>query len=130
MTEPARLRHRRAGLAAILGLALTACSGSSSGDFCDVLTDNSEEAATVFSSPVLLNGDASAVQARLDLLGQIEDPPSSLAEPLQTWVTWLTELRDAWQADPTDLEASLIDDPAVQAASDELFEHYTGTCMG
>lgn len=118
-----------AALAVTASLSLSACSSSESGDFCEVLLSDTAAAATVFTPPATQIGDVEAIQARVDLLSQVEEPPDVLTEPLQLWTEWLSNLRDTWETDPTDIAASVDTTAEVDAAREQLFDYYIETCM-
>lgn len=112
-------------LTSSLALVLSGCGGGQ-GDFCDVLTDNTKVAATVFTPVTPGMVDESMVQGRLDLVDQIEDPPDDLEDDLDTWREYLqTALENI--DDPTAVIDARTDE--VDAAQDALFEHYTDSCM-
>lgn len=61
-------------LAAVLALDHVGC-GPGPGDSCDVLTYNTETAATVFTPVIPGMVVEATIQQRIDLVDQIEDPP-------------------------------------------------------
>jgi hypothetical protein len=123
MRRPAVLLAAGAGV-----LALSACGGGSSA-YCTTLTDNSEVAAGVFNPVIPGMASEEDLDARLDLLEQVQDDvPEELAEDFTTWQGYLETAAEDIETDAAAaFEAGQADD--VQAARDALFEHYTGTCM-
>lgn len=124
------MRHVRAAalLVPALALSLSACGGGSSA-YCDTLTDNSAVSATVFGPVVPGQADASQIDARLELLGEVEgDVPSDLQEDFDTWTAYLEEVGPLLEeGDQAAVLDAATDD--VDAAGETLFDHYTGTCM-
>ncbi|UQN28661.1 hypothetical protein [Brachybacterium kimchii] len=112
-------------LAPVLALTLAGC-GAGQGDFCEVLNDNTDLAATVFTPVIPEMVDATTVQQRLDLVDQIEDPPSDLEDDLTTWRNYLQKALDNID-DATAVINAGTDE--VDAAQEALFDRYTGTCM-
>lgn len=112
-------------LTSVLALGLAGC-GAGQGDFCDVLTDNTETAATVFTPVIPGMVDEATIQQRIDLVDQIEDPPSDLEDHLSTWRTYLQTAQDNIDDATAVIDAGT---PEVDEAQEALFERYTGTCM-
>ncbi len=109
-----------------LALALAGCGGGQ-GDFCEVLTDDSKTAATVFTPVIPGMVDESMVRERLDLVDQIEDPPEDLEDDLDTWREYLQTALENVDDNPNALIDAGTDE--VDAAQKALFDRYTDTCM-
>jgi hypothetical protein len=107
-------------------LLLSGCAAGGDAGFCGPLIDDTQTSAAAFS-PLIpgmnTEGDATA---RLALMEKLEPTPE-LADDLETWKGYLTVAAESITGDVTAMITAYDDD--AEAAGENLFEYYNGTCM-
>ncbi len=104
----------------------SAAAGGGATSVCEVLTDDTRTAATLFAAVIPQMNTVDEIKARLALLDAVPTPPEGLEADWEAWREFLVTASESIDDDPTAVIQAYA---SVSDAGERLSDFYTGTCL-